>query len=153
IRHPLMTFRGNAVWSSEGLLVKARLLRATLEGNAIFGSTIRETWDGPLREPSTAAEKTTVSIALAAGMPVHTLSGYLAIAAALLIPLVSRTPARSVALFAIICIAVAWLQMAFVKDGGYGAHHTILLWPLPAIGIAAVLAAALRKALLGVIIT
>jgi 4-amino-4-deoxy-L-arabinose transferase-like glycosyltransferase len=144
-RHRLSTFRGNTVWSSDDFVGKARLLRATLEGDALFGSMIRESWDGPLREPSSPSQAATVWIALSAGMPRHTLMGYLLVASLLLLPLVWRTPARAAALFALISVAVAWLQMAFVKGAGTGAHHTILLWPLPTIGIAAVLSAASRK--------
>jgi 4-amino-4-deoxy-L-arabinose transferase-like glycosyltransferase len=143
--HGLITFRGNAVWSSDGIVAKARLLRATLEGDALFGSMIRESRDGPLREPSTASQAATVWIALSAGMPRHTLMGYLMVASILLLPFVWRAPARAAGLFALISVAVAWLQMAFVKGAGTGAHHTILLWPLPTIGIAAVLSAASQK--------
>jgi hypothetical protein len=35
--------------------------------------------------------------------------------------------------------------MAFTKNAGFGAHHTILLWPLPALGMGAVLASASEK--------
>jgi hypothetical protein len=34
-------------------------------------------------------------------------------------------------LFCLIAMAVAWLQMAVTKDAGLGAHHVVLLWPLP----------------------
>ena len=148
-RRKLVTFRGNTVWSTNDFAVKARLLRLTLEGEVLFGSMVRESWDGPLREPSSAAAAATVSIALAAGMPRQTWMGYLAAAGVLLLPLVWRTPARNAALFAVICVAVAWLQMALVKGAGTGAHHTILLWPLPTMGTAAVLSAASRKVRFG----
>jgi hypothetical protein len=148
-RRSLVTFRGNTVWSTDDFAVKARLLRLTLEGEVLFGSMVRESWDGPLRQPSSAAAAATVSIALAAGMPRQTWMGYLAAAGVLLLPLVWRTPARSAALFAVICVAVAWLQMAVVKGAGTGAHHTILLWPLPTMGTAAVLSAASRKVRFG----
>jgi len=144
-RHKLNTFRTNTVWSTEGIADKARLVRYVLEGNALSGSMTRDPWEGPLREPSTAVEKTVVSIALAANLPLRSLMGYLALASVLLLPFVWRTPARDAALFILICGAVAWCQMAFVKNTGGAAHHTILLWPLPAIGIAAVLAAASQR--------
>ena len=71
------------------------------------------------------------------------------LATILLLPLVWRTPTRSAALFVVICIALAWLQMALVKGAGTAAHHTILLWPLPTMGTAAVLSAASRKVRFG----
>ena len=145
-RQNLATIRGNAGWSSQDFSAKARLLRSTLEGGAVFGEFMRDSWEGPVRQPSTAAQKITVDIALAAGMPRRSLMGYLALASVLLLPLVWRSPSRTAALFVMICVTVAWLQMAFTKGAGYAAHHTILLWPLPAMGIAAVLAAATKKA-------
>ena len=48
-----------------------------------------------------------------------------------LIPLLWCTPARKPMLFCLIAFAVGWLQMAITKDAGLGAHHVILLWPLP----------------------
>ena len=49
-------------------------------------------------------------------------------------------------LFCLIAMAVAWLQMAFTKDAGLGAHHVVLLWPLPQwfLAVAFVQAAAWR---------
>ena len=37
-------------------------------------------------------------------------------------------------------MAVAWPQMLFTRNAGGGAHHIVLLWPLPHIVIAAALA-------------
>ena len=144
-RQKLITFRSNTVWSSDGIAGKAHLVRYVLEGNALFGVMMRDPWELPIREPSSMAEKATVSIALAAGMPRRSLMGYLAAASILLLPLVWRTPARTTALFVLICGAVAWCEMAFGKGTGGGAHHTVLLWPLPTIGIAAILAAASQR--------
>ncbi len=144
-RQGLATLRGNMAWSTQDFGSKARLLRSTLDGGAIFGEMMRDSWEGPVREPATAAQKATVAMSLAAGMPKHSLMGWLAIASVLLLPLLWRTSARSAALFVMVAVAVAWLQMAFTKGAGYAAHHTVLLWPLPAIGIGAVLGAASHK--------
>ena len=38
---------------------------------------------------------------------------------------------RRTLLFCLIAMAVAWIQMAVTKDAGLGAHHVVLLWPLP----------------------
>ncbi len=149
VRHRMITFRSNTAWSARDFVGKARLLRGTLMGEALFGSMVREEWDGPVREPSGAAASAAVWVTKTAGMPRHTWMGGLTVAALLLIPAVWRTPARSAALFVLLCVALAWFQMAFVKGAGTGAHHTILLWPLPTMGTAAVLAAASRKARFG----
>ena len=144
-RQHLATFRDNAAWSSQGFAAKARLLGDTLAGGAIFGEMMRDPWEGPVRQPSTDAQKLTVAISQAAGFPRHGLMGYAAIVSLLLLPWVWRTPARKAALFAVAAIAAAWLPMAFTKNAGFGAHHTILLWPLPALGIASVLASASER--------
>jgi uncharacterized protein (DUF1684 family) len=63
----------------------------------------------------------------------------------LLLPFVWRTRAKTVFLFVLIYSAVTWGQMAFLKNGGTGTHHPVLLWPMPHLAIAAVLAAASEK--------
>jgi 4-amino-4-deoxy-L-arabinose transferase-like glycosyltransferase len=151
VKEHFETFRGNAVWSTEGIRAKAYMVRYVIEGNALFGFMMRDPWDGPVKEPSTAAEKVVVSIAAATKFPRHSLTGYLAMLSILLLPVVWRTPARQVVLFVLICGLVAWCQMAFTKNAGGAAHHIILLWPLPAMGMAAVLAAASQRMRLGVI--
>jgi hypothetical protein len=145
VRHKLATFRGNTVWSAEHFSRKAMLLGRVLEGEALFGSMFREVWDGPLNEPSTAAQKAVVGIALAAGLPRRTLMGYLGMASLALLPFFWRSPAGVAGRFALVAAAMAWLQMVVIKGAGEGAHHAILLWPLPTIGIAAVLATASAK--------
>jgi hypothetical protein len=48
-----------------------------------------------------------------------------------MVPLLWFTPARKTLLFCLIAMAVAWFQMAITKGAGDGAHHVVLLWPLP----------------------
>jgi hypothetical protein len=144
-RQGLRTVRANTVWSAENVAGKIRVLRSTLEGDAIFGAMMYDLPEGPQREPSTAGERASIAAARAMNLRRRSWMGYAAAASLLLLPLVWRSPARTAALFALIAMAGAWLQMAFTKDAGLAGHHTILLWPLPAIGIAAVLAEASRK--------
>lgn len=139
-RYDLITFRSNTQWSSEGFTGKAALLRKTMEGSALFGSIIRDPWDGPARAAESAGERAVEMFAESTGLRRKSLMAWLAVAAVLLLPFAWRTPARSLALFVLICGAVAWLQMALTKNAGTGAHHTILLWPLPTMAIAGVLA-------------
>jgi hypothetical protein len=53
------------------------------------------------------------------------------------LPLVWRTPARRGILFAALFMAVVWAQMAWAKNGGTSIHHTVLLWPMPVLIVAA----------------
>ena len=152
VRHSFETFRGNTVWSAEGFSAKAGLLWRTLQGDALFGSMTRDVWEEPFREPANAAERASLALSGATGLRRQSLAGYLAAAAVLLVPLVWRTAARKAFLFALIALAVAWLQMALIKGAGGGAHHTILLWPLPALGTAAVLAASSQRLRFGAVL-
>jgi hypothetical protein len=52
------------------------------------------------------------------------------LAAILSIPLLWSTPARQPVLFALIAMAVTWVQMFLTSRAGGAAHHVLLLWPL-----------------------
>lgn len=51
-----------------------------------------------------------------------------------------RVAARAM-LFAVVCMTVAWLQMAVTGVAGASVHHTVLLWPLPQLFVAMALGA------------
>jgi hypothetical protein len=44
-----------------------------------------------------------------------------------------RSPHFRLVLFLLLATAITWLQMALTKGTGGAAHHTILLWPFPAV--------------------
>jgi 4-amino-4-deoxy-L-arabinose transferase-like glycosyltransferase len=141
VRNDFATFRSNTKFDPSELPQKVNVLRATFNGSVQFGGFIREAVDGPIRQPESAMEKAVVSLASSTGNRRFGLLGYLAVGAILLSPLLWRDPApRRMFLFVLICGTVAWLQMAITKNAGAAAHHTILLWPLPIIAIAVVLA-------------
>jgi hypothetical protein len=73
------------------------------------------------------------------------LSLELAMVAVLLLPFAWRSPARSAFFLAVIYLPVTWTQMALLAGGGGGAHHPILMWPIPHLAVAAVLAEASRR--------
>lgn len=137
VRHQWVTFRANTVWTTAEIDKKVELLRATLNGSALFGSIMRDDWEQPIREPATAGERLVVSVSQWAKGPRTTVQSWLFGLSLLLLPLVWRTPARKAILFALVFMVVTWVQMAFVENAGGGAHHTILLWPMPQWVIAA----------------
>lgn len=145
VRNDFVTFRSNTVWTAEDFNKKLELVGYTIDGGALFGSITRDEWDGPLRPPQTPMQRAVVGVTLAAGMPRSNAMPYLFAAGVLLLPFVWRTPARKAFIFSLLFCVVTWLQMAVVRHGGGGAHHTILLWPLPYLGLAAVLAEASKK--------
>jgi hypothetical protein len=137
VRHQFVTFRSNTVWTTEGVSQKAQLVRDTLNGSALFGSIMRDDWEQPMRAPESTLERAVVSLSLNTGMRRYSLQGWLFVGALLLLPLVWKTPARKAILFAMVFMVVTWTQMAFVLNAGGGAHHSILLWPMPQMVIAA----------------
>lgn len=145
VRHRFVTFRSNTVWSAEDLKYKVNLLYGTWKGESLFGSITRENWDGPARDPATTGERAVVSFSELAGIPRKNLLGWALGAAALLLPFVRRTSAFRAAVFATIFCAVAFALMAFTKGAGTGAHHSVLLWPMPHLFVAGVFAAASQR--------
>jgi len=47
--------------------------------------------------------------------------------------------------FSLVALLAAWLLMAFTRNAGGSAHHTILLWPMPCLMVAAAFAGAPEK--------
>jgi hypothetical protein len=64
--------------------------------------------------------------------------------ALLLTPLARGGDLKSI-VFALIALAVAWMQMAVTANAGGSVHHAILVWPLPEMIIAISFAAASRR--------
>lgn len=137
VRNHWVTFRSNAVWSTEEIEQKARLVQATLDSSAMGGSIMRDEWDGPQAEPQTASERLVVKLSSSAGYPRRTVQMWLLACAVLAIPLIWRRPERKAVWFALVFSSALWVQMAVVKGAGGGFHHTILLWPMPTLAIAA----------------
>ncbi|HWB97469.1 MAG TPA: hypothetical protein VG672_12220, partial [Bryobacteraceae bacterium] len=162
VRVPLATFRTNAVYDASELPGKMRLLGFTLEGSAL-----RE-WISPISGPNPLPprgifQQATFAMDRSIGGRWRNLNGYALLLAIVLFPVVvwrergkPHSPVRPV-LFALVFFLVAWLQMAFNKATGGGAHHTVLLWPLPLWIIAVIFASASRwwrwgKAALAVVV-
>jgi len=89
--------------------------------------------------------------------PTANLLGILFAGAALLWPWVwkrDRSAARGM-LFALVAIAVAWLEMASTRYAGASVHHTILLWPFPqmfvALAFGTILPTTLRTVVVGAV--
>ncbi|MEK7407105.1 MAG: glycosyltransferase family 39 protein [Acidobacteriota bacterium] len=138
------TFAG-AQYSGERFATKARFLVHALDGSSLFGYVVREDTGHRRSEAPDPLERISLAASDAAGQPrINLLVPALALAVALL-PFIWRTPARRVVLFALIGMAVGWLQMALTRDAGGSTHHVVLLWPFPHLVIAAAFAAASRR--------
>jgi 4-amino-4-deoxy-L-arabinose transferase-like glycosyltransferase len=149
IGHHGDTFHGNFVYDGSQLPSKARALMHTADGGILLGYLSRD--DGATPHPHSPRgmlQRFSAAVSALAGHPRRDLFPYAVLLAILLIP-VARGEHRRAILFAALAMALAWIQMAITADAGGSAHHTILLWPLPEMAVAAALAAAaqhLRRA-------
>ncbi len=124
---------------------KGIMLVETLRGPGLFDWLVNEDWETPRpHTPQGALPKISARISALAGHPRHNLMLYAFLLALLLTPLATG-PGRRAILFALIAMAVAWIQMAINANTGGSVHHTILLWPLPYIVIAIAFADASRR--------
>ncbi len=140
IARPLETLRSNAHLEQSAVLAKAELLQRTMDGSVMFGF-LTATEPGP--QPG-HANHWYQSLSLAAsrwtGHPRRNVMLVAAIAAALALIFLWRTPARRPILFGVIVCAATWLPMVLTAGAGAAAQHVILLWPFHLIPVAAVLA-------------
>lgn len=143
--HRFETLRENSAREFGDLPGRARLLQNTVNGQALFGWLNEEDAQTPQpHPPADGLETLSAHISSFAGHPRHSLMVYGFLLALLLAPL-ARGPSLRAILFALIGMAVAWIEMATTANAGGSVHHVILLWPLPAMVIAVSLAAASRR--------
>jgi len=143
--HHWVTFAGNFKRDTSEVQGKFRMLVETGHGDGLFGWMIDEDWQTPRpHPPDTALSAASAKISAVAGHPRRHLLVYAFVLALLVAPL-ARGPALRAILFAVIAMAVAWLQMAITASTGGSVHHTVLLWPLPQVAIAVSWAAASRR--------
>jgi 4-amino-4-deoxy-L-arabinose transferase-like glycosyltransferase len=144
-RNHWATFHGNFQLETRDLSGKARLLVNTAAGAGLFGWMVNEDWQAQQpHAPRTAGQKLSAALSDLAGRPRHNLMAYGFLLALALVPLARGDALRAI-LFALLALAVAWLQMAINANTGGSVHHTILLWPLPAMVMAVSFAAASRR--------
>jgi len=135
-----LTFRSNTHFTPGRFAQRFPLLRSTWNGSALFGYMVYEEAERP-NEPRTLLERATFAAHKITGDRHKDAFEGALIAAVLLIPLLWKTRARTALLFALIASAVAWCTMVSL-DGGGGAHHMVLLWPLPQMLVAVAFAEA-----------
>jgi hypothetical protein len=145
VRSGLGTFHGTAAFDASDIPGKARAFRGTLSGSILFGWLTAENWQTPSpHAPRGRLQRASAAIAKGTGNPHRSFLFYAFCAALLLTPL-ARGPGLRAMLFAIVAMAVAWCQMAFTAGAGGGAHHVMLLWPLPQLVMGISFAAASRR--------
>lgn len=141
VRNHGATISSNSTRTFENFSYKSSMLLDTLNGSALFGGLTRDDNDGPVREPARGLERRVAGVSKATGLQRRHGLLALVVTAWLLLPLYWQTPARKAVLFAVVFCAVAWVQMIQFREGGTSPHHTILLWPMPVMIVAAASAA------------
>jgi len=124
---------------------KITILNRTINGEGLFGYMFAEDWQ--TAQPRAAAnltERLSAEASESFGHPRRSLQLYACLLALVLTPLARGRELRAI-LFALVALAVAWLLMATNRSAGGSVHHTILLWPLPAMIVAVSFAAASRR--------
>jgi hypothetical protein len=132
----LATLRANSSIDVRQLPSRLHALRIAWDGEILWGYMVHAPWSqGPAREPGSAIERLSSAIHSAGGFRYHNQlepAMWLAIALTPILLLAPRfRSARKPLLFCAIALVVAWFQMAITKGAGDGAHHIVLLWPLP----------------------
>jgi len=120
-------------------------LKAVFRGDVMFDALVAPTPGPILREPATIIERVSIAWNDQLG-PQRTRPFVFALVLAGIgwLFLFHRQQGRILALIAI-ASAVAWLQMAANAGTGGGAHHVILIWPLPCAFIGIALAGASER--------
>ena len=127
------TFQSNSFVLSQ-FPSRIHALRITWDGEILFDYMAHAPWaQGRARDPDTALFDFSDEVQSLVDVRYHYHNEMepAFCLALLLLPLLWSTRARKPMLFCLIAMAVAWLQMAVTKDAGLGAHHVVLLWPLP----------------------
>jgi hypothetical protein len=139
------TFGSNLSYDLHDIPGKFHLLTLTANGHGLFSWLNDENWQTPApHAPRGAVEAVSAKISAIARHPRESLFVYAFLLALVLAPL-ARGPALRAILFALIAMAVSWIQMAITRNAGGTVHHSILLWPMPAMAIAVSWAAASRR--------
>ena len=139
------TFAGNISRDTGDIPTKAHLLMETAKGDGLFGWMFDEQWQTPAPHPPNGViQRTSAEITSVFRHPRRHLLFHAFLLALLLTPLARGEALRAI-FFALIAMAVAWVQMATNANTGGSIHHTILLWPFPQVVVAVSFAAASRR--------
>ena len=107
-------------------------LKKTLDGSALLGFVTDETWKPEYtRQPSGLLATVSVRLNYAVGGLLRDWMLYAFLASCCLLPWLWFTLARKASIFALVYLAVTWIQMAAIPNTGGTIHHAILLWPFP----------------------
>jgi hypothetical protein len=125
------TATANATFSADSYILKLKVLGMSLDGSSLFAYLVDADPVTPERPPRGAVER--VAFAIHRGTGTHKHNWFVpALALAMLaLPLWRRSRFFKPMAFLLIASVVAWIQMFMTHNAGGGAHHAVLLWPMP----------------------
>jgi len=145
IQHSSESVGEHLVFTFQDLRGKWDALVSAADGSTLFGYIAADDAAGKPRRPEGVLERASVALSAWAGEPRESLMPAAYLLALVLGVVFLRSQVRRPILFSIIVIAVAWGQMALTRNAGGAAHHTVLLWPMPAFLAAIVFAEASKR--------
>ena len=131
------TLRSNSGFGLDDLPQKIQTLRLTWQGSVLLGYLINREDGGHPRQPETPAERFAFRLHAIFGDRWKSWIEPALLFSVVLLPILWLTRSGQLPLFCLIATTVAWLMMILTKGAGGAAHHTILLWPLPQLFLAA----------------
>ncbi len=148
IHIPNATLRANVHLSVEDFRIKLISLNNTLNGSDLFGIVVAPETEEMPKSPRSAIGRLSCWVRDRIGPRYSSPFVYATLFAFLSAPLWWRTGGRRAAVLAIVFFVVAFLAMAVTRYTG-GAHHVVLLYPMPQL-LVAIAVAALRPKWLAV---
>lgn len=137
---PLNTFKANVQVDQQSVASKFIQMDRTFDGSALMGYLVREDPAGAVQNLK-SWEKIPLFLNGHMGNPRNSLQHLLLVAVLLLAPLVCWFgPHRRAAIFFVLGGVLTYALMLLTRSAGGSAHHTILLWPVPQILLALLLA-------------
>ena len=142
-RHHWPTIRNNVAISGGNMAQKVEALKRTMDGSTLFWYMVNDVSTTPPEPSERWLEHVSRGIAVLTREPHRNF-----LLPALLLSLLAAPlwgTSRRAILFALVFMAVTWMQMALTKNAGGSAHHAVLLWPFPQFVVALALAAASQR--------
>lgn len=142
--HPLRTFTSYTEVDRQPVLQKIVVLDRTFSGGGLFGYLVREDPEG-FPQGLKTWEKAPLWLNGILQGPRQSIQQLVLLAAFLGLPLLWGTEWRRVWLFFAAAALGGWVLMLFTRNAGGAVHHTILLWPIPQLLLAMMLAEVFRR--------
>ena len=136
-RQPNVTVRSSVHFETNTIPAKFGVLRATLDGSALFGFLPGLDDEPNPKAAATLRGRAAEWIGARTGKHRRDAMAYACGIGLLLVPWWWKSRA---ARFSVVFMCVAWLAMAVTHGAGASAHHAVLLWPFPQLFVATVLA-------------